>query len=134
MEQFWIASISGFVVGVLTILYNYYQYKKQIEHSNLSSISNRKIKVIEGIFSSRFALVESSSNFEAFKVFNESMGLIPLYFSHNKNVMDIYRSMSVIPTDELYYKLVIAMMDDIPLSTDKIDQDLFRSVLAVSKK
>ena len=113
----------------VAISYQYYQFKMQLRISDENAIRLEKKRVIEAIIASRFAITDSKNQHpEVVARFIVAFGAIPAHFSHNKDCMDKYRSISDNFTAQKFYELVIALMKDVPLETEGLDKHLLENV------
>jgi hypothetical protein len=131
-----IFALTGALVGALiTISYQYYQYRCQLKKLSSDMISDSKKKIIEDLIKYRFVLLESRRNDPLPTMhFNAALSAIPVHFSKNKECMDKYRVIGDKFTPEKYYDLVVSLMKDVPLGVDAIDKHLLENVPTVTPK
>lgn len=121
--------------ALLAISFSYWQYRRQLRISHDDEISNAKKKIIENLFSYRFVLIGARKNDPIpTEKFNAALSAIPIHFSHSKRCIDLYKGIGNEFTPEKYYELVIALMEDVPLSVENINKDLLENVPNVTPK
>jgi hypothetical protein len=137
LNNIWGNALSDDVIGnglfaitaaFLAVAYQYWQFRRQLKKSHEDA-------VITNLISYRFVLLGDRQNDpEPTMRFNAALSSIPVYFSHNKDCIDKYRSIGDGFTAEKYYALIISLMRDVPLGTAAIDKHLLESVPRVTPK
>lgn len=120
--------------ALIMVIYQYCQYRKQLELNRLAEIASAKKAVIQDLVAYRFVLGGKGNHALPTTHFNAALSRVPVLFSSNKDCLDKYRSIGNDFTAEKYYQLIVALMKDVPLSTDHLDQHIFENVPSVSTK
>jgi Flp pilus assembly protein TadB len=118
--------------ALLAVAYQYWQFRRQMEESRKAAVADQKKRVIEALIAHRFVLVPGADRRgPAADNFNSALSVVPVHFSHCKACMDSYRTVGDSFTSEKFFILIKALMEDVPLSTDRIDKHLLENVPGV---
>lgn len=121
---------AGAIYGAkITIKNSNEQLRIENNEFRKEQLASHKKSIIADLISYRFVLTDGGgSDVVSVMHFNAALSRVPVWFSHNKHCMDLYRGISRGFTAEKYYFFVKALMDDVPLSSEYIDQYLIETV------
>lgn len=120
--------------ALMAVAYQYWQFRKEVKQSASERVAQEKRKVIEALVAYRFVLTPGENkDIAAVSAFNAALSSIPIYFSHNKKIIDAYRAFGNGFTPEKYYDFIILLLKDVPVNASTIDKHLLESVPSVKK-